>query len=137
MKPLSFNSSAATWTLSVSATSNSMLVCGTGQPHWPVRRAEARLRSLSQRPEPEGLAAVDVFAVQVAVSFRGQRQASASTYNLRLTLGSGAITATLVMNLRSMTSPSAIELDWSADRRILTQSVGTTRRRPFRCLNRL
>src|ERR1035441_5296310 len=43
--------------------------------HWPVRRAEARLRSLSQGPDPEGLATVDVFAVQVAVTFCGQRQA--------------------------------------------------------------
>jgi len=32
--------------------------------HWPVRRAEACLRSLSQGPGPEGLATVDVFAVQ-------------------------------------------------------------------------
>src|SRR5258708_23106946 len=43
--------------------------------HWPVRRAEARLRSLSQGPDPEGLATVDVFTVQVAVTFCGQRQA--------------------------------------------------------------
>src|ERR1700689_2878499 len=36
----------------------------------PVRRAEARLRGLSQGPDPEGLAAVDVLTVQVAVAFR-------------------------------------------------------------------
>src|SRR5258708_33932333 len=43
--------------------------------HWPVRRAEARLRSLSQGPDPEGLATVDVFPGQVTVTFCGQRQA--------------------------------------------------------------
>ncbi len=31
VKPLSFNSSAATWTVSASATSNSTLACGTGR----------------------------------------------------------------------------------------------------------
>src|SRR5712691_11772506 len=43
--------------------------------HWPVRGAEARLRSLRQGPDPEGITTVDVFAVQVAVTFCGQRQA--------------------------------------------------------------
>jgi hypothetical protein len=38
------------------------------------------------------------------------------------------MTATLVMNITSMTSPSASELDWSADRRILL------RQRPLRAL---
>src|SRR5262245_38904623 len=45
------------------------------QLNWPVRRAKARLRSLSEGPDAEGLAAVDVFTVQVAVGFRGQGQA--------------------------------------------------------------
>src|SRR5712671_4702453 len=36
---------------------------------------DARLCSLSQGPDPEGLATVDVFTVQVAVTFCGQRQA--------------------------------------------------------------
>src|SRR5258708_7129633 len=43
--------------------------------HWPVRRAEARPCSLGQGPDPEGLAPLDVFAVQIAVTFGGQRQA--------------------------------------------------------------
>jgi hypothetical protein len=43
---------------------------------WPVSRAEARLRSLSQGLDAEVLAAVDVFTVQVVVTFRrGERQA--------------------------------------------------------------
>jgi len=36
----------------------------------PVRGAEAGLRSLSQRPDAEGLTTVDVFTVQIAVTFR-------------------------------------------------------------------
>lgn len=74
VKPFSFNSSAATWTVSASATSNSTLAWHRPL-NWPVRRAKARLRSLSQGPDAEGLATVDVFTVQVAVGFRGQWQA--------------------------------------------------------------
>ena len=75
VKPFSFNSSAATWTV-VSVRDLELDARLRHRPlHWPVRRAEARLRSLSQRPDPEGLATVDVFTVQVAVTFCGQRQA--------------------------------------------------------------
>ena len=69
VKPLSFNSSAATWTVSAFELDARLR---HGPLCWPVRRAEARLGSLSQRPDPEGLATVDVFAVQVAVTFRGE-----------------------------------------------------------------
>jgi hypothetical protein len=41
---------------------------------WPVRGSEAGLGSLSQGPDAEALTAVDVFAVQVPVSFRRERQ---------------------------------------------------------------
>src|SRR5260370_4208563 len=44
--------------------------------HWPVRRAEAPLRSLSQSPAPQGLATADVFTVHVAVTFCGPRPAN-------------------------------------------------------------
>ena len=39
---------------------------------WPVRRAEAGSRSLGQRPDPEGLASFNAFAVQVAATLPGQ-----------------------------------------------------------------
>jgi hypothetical protein len=74
VKPVSFNSSAAAWTVSVRDLELDDRLWHRPL-HWPARRAQARLRSLSQGPDPEGLATVDVFTVQVAVTFCGERQA--------------------------------------------------------------
>src|SRR5664279_5834647 len=71
---MSFNSSAATWTASTSVTSNLDTRLRHRSISWPVRGSEAGLGSLSQGPDAEALAAVDVFAVQVPVSFHGERQ---------------------------------------------------------------
>src|SRR5450755_447334 len=51
-----------------------MPTCGTGRSPGPLRGPEARLSGLGQRPDPQGLAARDLLAVEVVAAVALERQ---------------------------------------------------------------
>ena len=63
----------------------------------PVRRSEANVSGLSEGPDPEAPAALNVLAMQVSVGATFQGQPGASTHNWRLVDASRLMTATLPM----------------------------------------
>src|SRR4051812_48151023 len=73
-----------------------------GPVAWPLRRTEAGLGRLGQRPHAEVLAPADLLAGPVLAPAPLEGQAQRVEVSLRLSPGSGAMTLTLAMNSTSI-----------------------------------